>query len=118
MEKRKQSVSREFGGRGRDWVKIALGLAVVAGTVMYFATRGQINSVGPQSQAPNTFSELIACSPVQLESLDIARMNLLCGERLVEGGVTTAQLSHLDQWAERVKAETTRNWRLYDRNPD
>ncbi len=113
----KPSVSHEFGGLRRYWVVIATGLAVVAGVMMLVKTRGQINFTDPHPQVPNTFSELISCSPVQLEFLDIARMNLLCEEGLVEGEATGAQLSHLDQWAERVKEETTRNWRLYDRNP-
>jgi hypothetical protein len=64
-----------------------------------------------------TLEDLIQLTPERLIDVEIARLNLICGEGLITGEPLSAQLTRLDQWAERVKSETARNWHLYERNP-
>jgi hypothetical protein len=69
-------------------------------------------------KSPRTPAELLALKPADLEGTDIALMNLLCSEGLpgAEDVNIDACLSGLDQWAERVKAETLRNYHQFQKD--
>ena len=64
--------------------------------------------------------ELLALPPVQLEQVDIARMNLLCAEGLpgAENLNLRKNLDTLDQWAQHVDSETVRNLHRFWEHPE
>jgi hypothetical protein len=66
-----------------------------------------------------SLTELAAMTPQNLESVDIALMNLRCAEGLrgSEGLDIPAALKVLDQYAEQVRSETTRNFHRYRDDP-
>jgi hypothetical protein len=68
---------------------------------------------------PATLAELVALKPENLAAFDIGVMNMLCAE-----GVTGAEdmkiadyQATLDQWAQRVKSETDRNFHRFREDP-
>ena len=75
--------------------------------------------VRPESVEPASFQQMIHLSPARLESLDIARMNMLCAEGLPGAGRLNVNrsLAALDQMAARVKDETIRHLYRFRRNP-
>jgi len=69
---------------------------------------------------PRSLAELLSLSTSELETVDIARINLLCAEGLtgsqdldVDGCITT-----LNTWARYVEGETKRNQHLFAEHPD
>ncbi|MGH7977004.1 MAG: transglutaminase family protein [Limisphaerales bacterium] len=76
------------------------------------------NLLATESQ-PTTLKELIALSPAQLESCDIARMNLICAEGLpgAENLNVDKDLATLDEWAQHIKSETDRNFHHFQEDP-
>lgn len=78
------------------------------------ASWGEDIKVGPQS-----FAELIELSIMQLEKVDIARMNLLCAEGLpgAEKLDIEKTLVTLDKWSEHVKQDTKKRSTQYFKNP-
>lgn len=71
----------------------------------------------PQELSPFGLAELVKMPSNGLRKCDLSQMNLICGEGLIKGEPISIFLDRLDQWAERVKTETARNWHLYERNP-
>lgn len=69
--------------------------------------------------APKSLEELLALPDSQLENCDIALMDLLCAQGLsgAEGLNISNCLPVLDQWAEHIRAETSRNFHRYRDNP-
>ena len=68
---------------------------------------------------PRTYAELIELSVMQLEKVDIARMNLLCAEGLpgAEKLDINKTLAMLDRWSEHVKQDTKKRSSQYLKNP-
>jgi hypothetical protein len=77
------------------------------------------NSFASDFKQPITFKELLALSPVDLEKVDLARMNLLCAEGLPgsEDLKVDDVLATLDSWAQHVKSETDRNFHHFQETP-
>ena len=69
--------------------------------------------------APKTLAKLLAVPPIQIQEYDIALLNLLCAEGLpgANNFVPAQFLPTLDQWAQRVKAETERHLHRFRVNP-
>lgn len=73
----------------------------------------------PSRSVPRTLRELLAFEPSALGSIDIARVNLLCTDSLPGSAVPELEqaLAVADDWASRVRDETARHWRQFDRDP-
>ena len=71
------------------------------------------------AQPPTLLTELLARSRSQLETCDVALMNLLCAEGLrgAENLDLGAGLATLDQWADRVAFETRRHRYQFQKSP-
>ena len=80
-------------------------LAVCSGATEPGATNQAASDTNPgvplQSKQPQTFAELLAVPPADLESVDIARINLLCAEGLRGSEQLDVQqcLETLEAWA-------------------
>lgn len=113
-------------GKGSRSIWIVILLIVLAG-IIFFATnwRSHLSTKSPMegdvfaSAAPKNLTELLTLQPSQLEKCDIALMDLLCAQGLsgAEGLSITNCLPILDQWAEHIRAETSRNFHRYWDNP-
>jgi len=80
-----------------------------------------------QSQLPSlarsdesvSLEALLKTPPAELESFDVAHLNMACSVGLIgsEGLDIRSSLTVLAQWSERVRLETDRCWRLYHSKP-
>src|SRR5262245_28711082 len=117
-------------GSTRRWVKCELmtGVVVLAlALAMAFQWRLRRNRSLEASTAPvpphsleEILEEVTGLQPSALAHIDIGLMNLLCAEGLAGAeGVDAGQcLRTLEQWAIRVRAETERNWPLFQRDQE
>lgn len=73
----------------------------------------------PTRTPPATLAELLSLDGAALAATDVARVNLLCAEGLpgAEGLEIDHALATLDEWAERVRTETTRNFHHFNDDP-
>jgi len=74
----------------------------------------------PKAGKASRLDELLALSPSELESIDVALMNLLCAEGLpgAEGLNVEDSLRRLDGIAKRVESETTRHHYKFRERPE
>ena len=106
---------------------LSLAAALIIGSAITFAVaqhhyRG---FVPPSAQrittihAGLTLGRLLEMPPGELAKVDLAEMNLLCAQGLpgVADFDMAASLALLDQWTDRVDAETRRNWHRFKDNP-
>lgn len=102
-------------------VLIAFTLGAALASFGLHATTGSLKRSLTTNDArqPETYRELLALQPSALAPCDIARVNLLCAEGLpgADGLNITAYLATLDTWANRVRAETERNFHRFRANP-
>ena len=100
--------------RAVKWTLLVFIVGVVLGGLFL------LRSMRPSAlQQPLTLQELMALTPEQLTTCDIARMNLLCADGLpgAEDLNLATCLQQLDSWAERVKTETELNFHRFQANP-
>jgi hypothetical protein len=76
-------------------------------------------SLGLAPKPPRNLAELLALKPADLESVDLALMNLLCAQGLPGSGDLNVphDLATLDRWAERVESETKKYFHKFRENP-
>jgi hypothetical protein len=99
---------------------IALGVLLANGSQRLSAKARASPDQRPRaSAAPHSVRELLASAPDQLNSLDIAVMNLLCAEGLPtdQSVDVSGVLALLDTWSTRVHSETQRHFDKFRRNP-
>lgn len=96
-------------------------IAVVAASICVPAAESA--KTGPASlqstNQPRTLTELLSISSSHLETVDLARMNLLCAEGLrgSEGLDVEDLLRTLDGWTHHVERETKRNFHHFAEDP-
>ncbi len=137
--KQNQRQPRQTGSIARRW-KIAL--TVTGGAIaflilvaaMFWPTKKTVTHAPPsksvalpvaptvlsqRSSQPQTLKELLALPADQLETVDVAVMNLLCAEGLrgAENLDVQSALDTLDAWARHVSSETLRNFHRFAANP-
>lgn len=80
---------------------------------------GAVAAPAPAFKQPETLKEILALSPAELENCDIARMNLICAERLpgAESLSVDNSLVALDSWAQHIKSEADRNFHRFQESP-
>ena len=113
--------------RRRNVLRLFLFIAVgtiAVGTLVWIHSRQQepdavFKAESMSLKQPETFHELLALLPVELQQCDIARMNLLCAERLpgAEDLKVDETLVTLDNWAQHIKSETDRNFHHFQEDP-
>ena len=79
----------------------------------------KISRSQPTTVPPDSLQGLQTKTISEIESTDIALMNLLCAQGLpgAEGINISQCLELLDKWADRVGSETKRHWLRYEQNP-
>jgi len=118
---------------GKRWHVIVagillLGLIVFAGVHYFSSSKIDTPKVAAgftpaaqleNSKLPKTFAELLTLRPEDLATVDIGLMNLLCAHGLpgAEDLKIDEQLRTLDQWTQRVKSETDRNFHRFREDP-
>jgi hypothetical protein len=104
----------------RRWHWVVLAVLTAIGLAAYFLFRSKPHA--PPSATASAFptlAELLAMTPRQRSGVDIGLMNLRCAEGLhgSEGLDIPAALRRLDEYAERVQAETSRHLHRFRENP-
>jgi hypothetical protein len=111
-------------------VKIALVGALIGGICTGLAlgswfswpghkTGGAATIAENGSGGPDSLRQLLTLPTNRLATVDVGLMNLLCAEGLPQAGGISLQEAQrtLDDWAERVAAETKRNFHQFRANP-
>ena len=131
IAKDKSAIPR-FSGTGRYLLVFGLGIMVGFLTLTLYQSKSQDTTNHLLAAAPSqkniggipedkilTLDSLLRMSADELAQLDLARMNLLCAEGLsgAEKLDVTKCLDALNEWAERVRAETEKYLPRFHRNP-
>src|SRR5262245_57167482 len=104
----------------RCFIAGAAMLSLIASLVLQTCFRSSNDTKLVRKTAqPASFQELTTLSPDAFADIDIGLINLLCAESLpgAQGLDVSQCLQTLNQWANRVRAETERNWPLFERQP-
>ena len=106
---------------------VAVGAAVTVATCCWPAGRNshlvKVGAILGHENAPlpspTGLNDLLRSGTNQINVCDIARMNLLCAERLpgAEGPDCNSCLATLDEWAGRIRSETERHFYRYKAKP-
>lgn len=105
-------------------VWLLLGVGMLSGAGLCQHVTAQV--IAPSTTAsvstrppPTTLAELLTMDDASLAAVDVARVNLLCAHGLpgAESLNIDCELATLDGWAERVRADTARNFHLFRDNP-
>jgi hypothetical protein len=82
-------------------------------------TGSALTAQAENAKQPKTLAELVVLKPENLAAVDIGLMNMLCAEGL--SGAEDMKIADcqatLDQWAQRVKSETDRNFHRFREDP-
>ena len=140
VPKRKQQHTRQFEGervvrvsKGKRLAVIVsgillLGFIAFAGVHYLSSSKTEAAKVAAglttaaqsgNSKQPKTLAELLALKPENLATVDIGIMNILCAQGLsgAEDMKVADHQATLDQWAQRVKSETDRNFHRFREDP-
>jgi hypothetical protein len=94
---------------------------LVVGSAQYWKHARPVADLGAATvgPVPRALRDLLTLSPDRIQQMDVALVNLLCAQGLpgTEGLDVSQCLGVLDQWAERVKAETVRHLYRFRANP-
>ena len=94
-------------------------LLIVVYRTAHLKNPSEIKQAAAPQSSPRLLKDLLALSPVKLDRVDIALMNLLCAQGLPGAEELNVDecLATLDQWARHVKSETERNFHQFRDNP-
>lgn len=100
---------------------LLVGLAVAVNFSRQSPEKKNSPSVAVQAsfKIPKNLDALLSLTPAELETVDIARMNLLCAEGLpgAKNLNVDEYLATLDQWAQHAKTEIDRNHHHFREDP-
>ena len=106
------------------WLMLGAGLLSGVGLCQHAAAQRVTPSVVAATTIltrppPTNLAELLSLDDAALAAVDLARVNLLCAEGLpgAESLELDRALATLDGWANRVRAETARNFHLFRDDP-